>query len=131
MVREVRGAVLSGLVLAAFPLALVACGGDDSSSQGGSSTVGSNAGATAASGANGATGATGSTGAATGATGSTHKGSSSGSSGGASAGTGGSSGGSPPNVGANKRKTNIKPKKTKKPHFLPGSFVGQKKELYD
>lgn len=120
------------LLLAAFPLVLVACGGDDSARQSGSSTAGDEAGATAASGANGATGASGATGAATGATGSTRKRSSSGGTGGASAGTGGSSpAGSGTSGGTNKPKRNARVKKTKKPHFLPGAFVGQKKQVYD
>jgi hypothetical protein len=130
MVREGRGAGVLVLLLVAFPLALGACGGSDSSGSSASSTDGAASGAT---GPNGATGASGATGAATGATGK-HQRDSSGAgkgSGGASVDTGGSSAAGDAPGGTTDKGAAKAPKKTKKPHFLPGAFVGQKKELYD
>jgi hypothetical protein len=130
MVRRGRGRGLLTVLLMTAPLALAACGGGDSSGSSASSTSG---GASGATGANGATGASGGTGAATGATGK-HERDSSGAangSGGASADTGGSSAAGDGAGGTTDKGAAKAPKKTKKPHFLPGAFVGQKKELYD
>lgn len=130
MVRGSRAALF--LVLLPVALTLAACGGDSSSDQGALSSTGTEAGTTGTGGASGAADSNGATGAATGATGGTGKKSGSRGSGGTSANTGGSSTGSGAAGGTSKPKSDAKARKRpKKPHFLPGAFVGQKKPLYD
>jgi hypothetical protein len=109
--------------LAALPVGLTACGGDGSSNKGASSSTSTVAGTTAPSGTTGATGTSGATGAATGPTGNQKA-----DSGGAGAPKGGAGGRS--NGGAKGGSTNKKQPKKKKPKFLPGSFAGQKGELF-
>jgi hypothetical protein len=128
MVRRGRRFRLLVALLAALPLALAACGGSDSKDQGAQSTTD-----TVASGTGGATGATGASGAK-----GTRAGGTTGSSGKKSSGSGGSggstSGGSTANSGgtieANKKKVQSILKKRKKPKFLPGSFIGQRSQLF-
>src|SRR4051794_19298286 len=126
MVRRGRIFRLLVSLLAALPLALVACGGGSSSDDSSGSKTNPVAGAGGTTGAGGATGATGAGGTASkgtsGTGGSKSKRKSSTGSGGAGLATGGGS-----SKGKDQSKTNTKPKKRK---FLPGSFVGQKDLLY-
>jgi hypothetical protein len=134
MARRGRGFLLLVRVLvsllAALPVGLAACGNDSSSNKSARSSTGTVAGTTAATGASGTTGTSGPTGATAGSTGSTktkH-------SGGAGVPAGPNGGSADPAAGGTdttKGNSNAKKKvKKKKPHFLPGSFVGQKGELY-
>ena len=116
-----------GLALAA--LAFASCGGGDSSDQSAGSTTDTVAGTSGASGTSGTTGA-----APRGTTPSNGETSDSGgsaapSSGSAGAGGDSNSSGASGQTGA-QNKGSTQNKKKKKPTFAPGSFVGQKDELY-
>jgi hypothetical protein len=126
MVRRGRRFRLLVSLLAALPLALGACGGSDSKDQGAQSTTD-----TVASGATGPTGASGAKGThAGGATGSSGKKKKSGSGGSGGSTSGGSTANSGGTIKANKKKVQSILKKRKKAKFLPGSFIGQKDQLF-